>query len=135
MVTEATDYWQRTLCKEHIAVRTGPGWDQFVTLLKEARINTSLMALKWSVRPTSESNVVNALALAQATIRVRLGSSLRQVPQSPRAGRPAIWLIIGSDPKQLSQDGSGSSMKGFNCALLSAFVWLTLTENINPEKT
>ena len=135
MVTEATDYWQRTLCKEHIAVRTGAGWDQFVALLKEARINTSLMALKWSVRPTSESNVVNALALAQATIRVRLGSSLRQVPQSPRAGRPAIWLIIGSDPKQLSQDGSGSSMKGFNCALLSAFVWLTLTENINPEKT
>jgi integrase len=135
MLREATDYWQRTLCKEHIAVRPGPGWGQFVALLKTASINTSLMALKFSTAPTTEEIVMNALANAQATVRVQLGSSMRQIPQLPRAGRPAIWLIIGSDPKQLSQDGSGASVTGLNCALLSAYVWLILTENINPRKT
>ena len=135
LLKEATDYWQRTLCAEHIAVRPGPGWDQFVAMLKSASINTSLMALKFSITPTTEEIVTNALALAQATVRVQLGSSLRQIPQAPRAGRPAIWLIIGSDPKQLSKDGSGASLTGLNCAMLSAYVWLTLTANINHEKT
>ncbi len=135
MLMEATDYWQRTLCREQIAVRSGPGWDQFVALLKRANINTSLMALKFSATPTSEEAVARALALAQATVRVRLGSSLLQIPQAPRAGRPAIWLIIASDPKQLSKDGSGTSMTGLNCSLLSAYVWLILTEKFNHEKT
>jgi integrase len=139
MVKEATDYWRRTLCHEHIAVRPGPGWDQFVALIKEANINTSLMALKWSTTPSSETTVMNALALAQATIRLRLGSSLNQIPKDPRAGRPAIWLIISSDVKHIGRDGSGSSMTGLNCALLSAYVWLTVTETgietIESEKS
>ncbi|MFC5520836.1 hypothetical protein [Polaromonas jejuensis] len=134
MLTEATDYWQRTLCKEHIAVRPGPGWDKFVELLKEAGINTSLMAIKWSITPTSEADVLNALALAQATVRVRLGSSVTQIQQAPRAGRPTIWLVIGSDTKLLGVDGSGSSMTGLQCAMLSAHVWLKLIEKLNQEK-
>lgn len=135
MIKEATEYWRRTLCHEHIAVRPGPGWDQFVALIKEANINTSLMALKWSTAPGSETNVMNALALAQATVRLRLGSSLSQIQQAPRAGRPAIWLIISSDPKHLGRDGSGNSMTGINCALLSAYVWLTVTETETETET
>lgn len=128
MIKEATDYWRRTLCQEHIAVRPGPGWDQFVALIKQANINTGLMALKWSTTPGSETNVLNALALAQAAIRLRLGSSLSQIPQAPRAGRPAIWLTISSDFQHVGRVGSASSMTGLNCALLSAYVWLTMAE-------
>ena len=123
LVADATDYWQRALCKEHIAVRPGPGWDQFVQLLKEAGVNSSLMALKFCINKDSPAVVANALALAQATVRIHLGSSLLQTPQSPRAGRPSCWLVIGSDAKHLSQDGSGGSMAGLNCALLTAFIW------------
>ena len=132
MLTEATDYWRRALCKEHIAVRPGPGWDKFVELLKEAGINTSLMAIKWSITPSSEADVMNALAMAQATVRVRLGRSVKQIQQAPRAGRPSIWLVIGSDAKLLGVVGSGNSMTGLHCAMLSAHVWLKLIEKLNP---
>ena len=135
MVGEATDYWLRVLSKGHVAVRPGTGWDQFVALLKTANINTSLMALKYTVAPATEDTVFDALALAQATVRMHLGSSLRQIPQSPRAGRPAIWLIIGSDPNHLTFDGSGNSMTGLHCAMLAGWIWLALTSNINLEKT
>ena len=133
LLAESTDYWQRTLCNEHVAVKPGPGWDKFVELLKEASINTSLMALKWSINPASEADVLATLALAQATVRVKLGSSVKQIQQAPRAGRPSIWLVIGSDAKLLSVDGSGSSMTGLHCALISAHVWLKLTEKLNRE--
>lgn len=134
MLMEATTYWQRALSNEHVAVRPGPGWDKFVELLKEAGINTSLVAIKWSITPTSKADVLNALALAQATVRVRLGSSVKQIQQAPRAGRPSIWLVIGSDAKLLEVDGSGSSMTGLHCAMLSAHIWLKLTEKLNQEK-
>ena len=124
----AVQYWQRALQRHHLAVRPGAGWDAFVSLLRAAEINTSLMAIKHAILDTpSHSDMPSSLALAQATARLRLGRSLQVIPCSQRPGRPPIWLVIVSDVTLLDKDGSAQSMAGLHGAMLIAHVWLSLS--------
>lgn len=133
MLTSATNYWLRALTGWHLAVRPGIGWDDFITLIGQVGINTSLMALRWSATPAREAEVSTALALAQATLRIKLGKSLLQQRQAYRAGRTAIWLLIGSNAKLLNQDGTANSAVGLHCCLLAAHVWQSLPKKLDVK--
>lgn len=126
VLTGAAQYWLRTLTGTHLAVRSGADWDQFITLLSQAEINTSLLALKFVRSAAHDSSVETAVALAQATIRLHFGRSAREFAQAYRAGRPPIWLVIGSDAALLDKDGSANSIAGLHCCMLAAHVWLSL---------
>ena len=134
MLNEATEYWRRALSDGHLAVRPGVGWDNFVDLLKESAINTSLIALKWSAPPAAVEAVTSTLVLAQSVVRQRLGRSLQQIAQSHRAGRPSIWLVIASDSKFLGKDGSGCSQTGLHGAMFSAWIWVHLCKQGKETK-
>lgn len=133
-LTRVTHYWLRALRGGHLAVRPGLGWDDFITLIRQACINTSLMALRWSATPARETEVSASLALAQATLRIKLGKSLPQHPKKYRAGRTAIWLVIGSNAKLLGQDGTANSAIGLHCCLLAAHIWLSLSKTLNVKE-
>lgn len=125
-LTGAVQYWQRALSGKHLAVRPGAGWDQFITLLSRSSINTSQVALKFSCSDNSNRNIEATVALAQATLHLHLGRTAREYAQTPRAGRPPIWVVIGSDVTLLDKDGSANSMVGLHCCMLAAYVWLYL---------
>lgn len=133
-LSEATDYWRRALANGHLAVRPGPGWDCFVDLLKEAAINTNLIAMKWSAPPGAVDDVSSMLTVAQAVARQKLGRTLEAIAQSHRAGRPSIWLVIASNPNLLAKDGSGCSLTGLHCAMFSAWVWVHLCERAKENQ-
>lgn len=126
VLSGATLYWRRALVGTHLAVRPGTSLDSFINLLGQSGINSSLIALKISSPGASDGKVDEAVALAQATIRLHFGRSVRQIAQSYRPGRPPIWLVIGSDPNTLTTDGSANSMAGLHCCMLATHVWTSL---------
>ncbi|MBH1979078.1 MAG: tyrosine-type recombinase/integrase, partial [Comamonadaceae bacterium] len=120
----ATSYWERAVDGQQLAVRPGSEWDSFIWLLADSGINRSLIAMHWSSNDQRLNEVLDTLALAQATVRYRLGTSLAQVRHTHRHGRPSIWLVISSDAALHNTNGSAHSITGLNCAFLAAWVWL-----------
>lgn len=123
VLAEAVDYWQRALKRHHLAVRPGPGFEKILELIKAAQISTDLIQIRWS---GSSASVLDALSLAQIKTRTVFGRKVSERKFDERGGRPAIWLVIGSDAESLAVDGSASSISGLHCALLAAHVWMTL---------
>lgn len=116
----AVDYWNRHLRKLHLDVRPGPGWDGFINLIATAKINSSLICLKYHNDQPHCEEINRALDLAQASLHRHLGCTVKQFPQPPRDGRPDIWLIIGSNSDTLQVRGSANSVDGLHCAFLAA---------------
>jgi hypothetical protein len=49
ILRDACNYWSRALHGAYLAVHPGPGWSRMIELIKNTSINTSQMALKWSM--------------------------------------------------------------------------------------
>ena len=116
----ATSYWERAVDDQHLAVRPGSEWESFMGLLADSGINRSLMSLHWSSTDQRQSEISDALARAQETVRFQLGASFAQVRHTHRHGRPPIWLVISSDGGLRNRNGSANSIIGLHCAFLAA---------------
>ena len=68
----ATSYWERAVDDQHLAVRPGSEWESFMGLLADSGINRSLMSLHWSSTDQRQSEISDALARAQETVRFQL---------------------------------------------------------------
>lgn len=134
-LSEAVLYWQRSLRGSHLAVRPGPGWQSFVALLKHSSMHAGNLALKYSPDAPDDARVADAMALAQATFRLEFGQTIPDFAHAYRAGRPAVWLVINSEPSFLEKNGSGSSITGLHCAMLTAHLWVALTKELKEKTT
>jgi integrase len=124
----ATSYWERAVDDQHLAVRPGSEWESFMGLLADSGINRSLMSLHWSSTDQRQSEISDALARAQETVRFQLGASFAQVRHTHRHGRPPIWLVISSDGALRNRNGSANSITGLHCAFLAAWAWLRVAD-------
>ena len=124
----ATSYWERAVDDQHLAVRPGSEWESFMGLLADSGINRSLMSLHWSSTDQRQSEISDALARAQETVRFQLGASFAQVRHTHRHGRPPIWLVISSDGALRNRNGSANSIIGLHCAFLAAWAWLRVAD-------
>ena len=130
VLSEAVDYWQRALSGRYLTVRPGSGFEKLLELIKTAQISTSLMEIRWS---GTSDQIAEALALAKERVKSVLGLTIRDRQVAQRAGRPALWLVIGSDQESLEINGSANSMSGLHCALLSAHVWLAVKTSLENK--
>ena len=128
----AVEYWERALSGIHLEVQPGDGWEAMLKLLQASGLNASQFVIRSPKKGSTDSSLsplsqdpalMVALESAQAAARKVFGRSFTEIGHSPRGGRASIWLVISSDPKFVSKDGSANSMAGFHCVMLSTYVW------------
>lgn len=134
LLRRCSDYWAMSLRAGHFGLRLRPGIEDVATLLADCGLNKTLITVRHNQLcaggDPSKFNLV--FSSIKAIFHAKLGLSPPLIPKNQRAGRPAVWLVIASSARHAKKDGSGSSIVGFNCMMLSLHVWLQLTREVNP---
>ena len=98
-------------------------------------MHAGLFSLKYIEAAKGAAQLAETIKTANAAFKLEFGQSISLLPQKARAGRPAIWLSISSDPQLLQKNGSANSMSGLHCAMLAAHVWVELYQNLKEKTT
>lgn len=133
LLSRFSQYWVMSLRDGHFGLRLRPGIEDIATLLANCGLNKTLIAVRHNrlCEAADPSKFEEMLNSVKAIFHAKLGQSPPLIPKKKRAGRPAVWLVIASSAKNAIKDGSGTSMDGFNCLMLSLYVWLHLTHEAN----
>ena len=142
VLNESVRYWSRNFDANHLAARHGAGWVRFVELLGASQINTSLMAVEYHHKPQKtadhtepkDDGVDSDVALVQAALRVTFGITVAAIERAYRPGRPPIRLVISSRPPSREESGTADSSAGLHCCMLTAHVWLRVSEAFEPKE-
>lgn len=117
LLGHAIKYWRFSLTDGEVVLTQGDGLVRMAQFLHYCQLPAKRIGIRCSAENLDEP------AKVVRVFEGILGIAPTRFSLQPRAGRPAITLVLGSSPERLRANGRGAYMAGFHSLMLAILVW------------